>query len=159
MIKRIQKIKKKETLLMNVSEVIVFGDPGCTGFDDDSKRILREIFAKKTDAFIALGDLVHRGNADELNEFISFCNMTAQAPVFTLCGNHDLPEYPVLLGRATYILIAGAFVFLFIDNVTDWEHFKQKDLAFVKLQLDKYADKRFILLFHVPRPQIYLRNI
>ena len=148
----LRRVDKEEILLDNVREILVAGDPGCTGFGDDSKRVLGEIFAKKADAFMILGDMAYHGNADELNEFITFCNMTAKAPVFTLCGNHDLPGYQELFGRPAYVLIAGAFAFLCIDNVTDREHFSQKDLEFIGQALDKYADKRFIVLFHIPPP-------
>lgn len=145
-------VDKEEVLLEKAGDIIVAGDPGCTGFDDQSRRILGGIFAKKADAFIILGDLVHRGNADELIAFLSFCNTTARVPVFTLCGNHDLPGYPPLLGRSTYMLVAGALVFLFIDNVTDRQHFNPRDLDFVGRALDKYPDKKFIVLFHIPPP-------
>ena len=148
----LRRVDKEEVLLDNVSEIIVIGDPGCTRFDDHSKRVLGEIFAKRADAFIVLGDMVYRGGADELNDFISFCNAASRAPVFTLCGNHDLPGYPALFGKSTYALIAGAFVFLFIDNVTDWDHFSRKDLEFIEQKLDKYPDKKFIILFHIPPP-------
>jgi 3',5'-cyclic AMP phosphodiesterase CpdA len=147
-----RRVDKEEVVLENVSEIIVIGDPGCTRFDDHSKRILGEIFAKQADAFIVLGDMVYRGNADELNEFISFCNAKAQSPVFTLCGNHDLPGYPALFGKSTYALIAGVYVFLFIDNVTDRDHFSRKDREFIEQEFNKYPDKKFIVLLHVPPP-------
>lgn len=148
----IQVVDKDELSLEGVKEVIVIGDPGCTRFNDESKRVLGAILAKRADAFIVLGDMVYRGNADELNDFITFCNATASAPVFTLCGNHDLPGYPAALGRSTYAVITGAHVFLFIDNVTDWDHFGRRDLEFIGQQLDKYSDKKFIILFHIPPP-------
>ncbi len=150
--KRIQIVDKEEIFLENVGEIIVIGDPGCTRFNDESKRVLGKIFAKRADAFIILGDMACKGSADELNDFISFCNATARAPVFTLCGNHDLPGYPSILGRSTYALVASAYVFIFIDNVTDWDHFSRKDLEFIGQELDKYADKKFIILLHIPPP-------
>lgn len=148
----LRRVDKEEVSLENASEIIVVGDPGCTGFGEHSKRVLGEIFSKKADAFIILGDMAYHGNADELNKFISFCNITAKAPVFALCGNHDLPAYPALLGKSTYLLMVGAFAFLFIDNVTDWDHFRQSYLEFIRQELGKYADKRFIVLFHIPPP-------
>lgn len=145
-------IDKDEVSLRNAREIIVIGDPGCTRFDDYSKRVLGEILTKKADAFIIVGDLVYRGRDEELTEFISFCNAKAKAPVFALCGNHDLPGYPALLGKSTYALISGAFILLFIDNVTDWEHFNRKDLDFIEEEFNKYPDKKFIVLFHIPPP-------
>ena len=139
-------------MLKNVNEIIVIGDPGCTKFNDDSKQVVGKILAKRADAFIVLGDMAYKGSADELNDFISFCNKTSRAPVFPLCGNHDLPGYPSLLGKSTYALITGAHVFLFIDNVTDRDHFNPEDLEFITQQLDKHAGKRFIVLFHIPPP-------
>jgi Icc-related predicted phosphoesterase len=150
--KNIRKVREEEILLEKISEIIVIGDPGCTGFNDDSKRIFGGILSQKAGAFIVLGDIVHRGNMDELNEFVSFCDTTAKVPVFTLCGNHDLPEYATLLGSSTYSLITGELVFILVDNVSDWEHFSKKELEFIRQQLEKHSGKRLILLFHVPPP-------
>jgi 3',5'-cyclic AMP phosphodiesterase CpdA len=148
----LRRVDKAEILLEKINEIIVVGDPGCTKFDDHSKRILGEILAKKADAFIVLGDMVLRGRDDELKEFTSFCNATTGTPVFTLCGNHDLPGYPAFFGKSTYALIAGAFVLIFVDNVTDYKHFNRENLEFIKQEFDKYPNKKFIILFHIPPP-------
>ena len=146
----VRHVDTEEVLLESVSEIIVAGDPGCTKFDDRSKLILGEIFKNQADAFIILGDMALRGEDAELREFASFCDESSGAPVFTLCGNHDLPGYPAVFGKSTYALIAGAYVLIFLDNVTDRDHFNSKDLEFVRRKLDQYADKKFIVLFHIP---------
>ena len=148
----VQKVKEEEISFEGISEIIVAGDPGCTMFDDRAKRILGDIFSKRADAFIILGDMAHKGNAEELSDFISFCNLKSAAPVFTLCGNHDLPDYPAIFGRSTYTLLTGSLAVLFFDNVTSWDHFNRKDLEFIGRALNKYPDKRFIVLFHIPPP-------
>ena len=150
--KIVQTIDKDEITLGSVSEIIVLGDPGCSKFDDHSKSILGEIFKNKADAFIILGDMAYRGNTDELSEIVLFCNVNARAPVYAVCGNHDLPDYPVLFGSSTYAIRAGTVIFLFIDNVTDREHISQKDIEFIAKQFDKHAGKRFIICFHIPPP-------
>ena len=79
----LRRVNKVEISFKKINEIIVVGDPGCTKFDDHSKRILGEILAKKADAFIVLGDMVFQGRDDELKEFTSFCNAATRTPVFT----------------------------------------------------------------------------
>ena len=148
----LRRVDTEEVLLKNVNEVVVIGDPGCTKFDDHSKRILGEIFANRADVYIILGDMALRGEDTELREFVSFCNTSAGAPVFTLCGNHDLPGYSTIFGRSTYALITDTYLFVLIDNVTDWDHFNRKDLEFLEKKFYQYPDKKFIILFHIPPP-------
>ena len=89
-----QYINRKEIYLRGIKDIILMGDTGCTGFNEESKKILDRILKIKTNLFIILGDFAYTGKQEEFREVINFCNKRADVPIFTLCGNHDMPDYP-----------------------------------------------------------------
>ncbi|HOW59531.1 MAG TPA: metallophosphoesterase [Candidatus Omnitrophota bacterium] len=145
-----QYIDSQEIILPGIRKVVIFGDPGCTGFYGESKRVLDQILKQNAEAFFALGDLAFTGSGEELREVIDFSNARAQVPIFSLCGNHDLPHYPEFLGRSSYALILDYHVCFFFDNSQGY--FSEKDLDLLREMLEKYPDKSFIVLMHIPPP-------
>lgn len=145
-----QRVDKKELVLKGVNDIVVLGDVGCTGLSEESKDVFKTILRNKADLFVVAGDLALTGAKDELTAFIDICDSDSQAPVFSLCGNHDLPGYPELCGLSTYAIVLDRVVCVLLDNSN--ARFKEEDLAFLKDQLEKHPGKNFIVVFHIPPP-------
>ncbi len=145
-----QYIDRPEIRLSGIRKVILTGDIGCTGFYEDSQKVLAKILECDADLFFFLGDLAFTGKEEEFRQIIDFCNQRVKAPIFALCGNHDLPDYEKFLGLSSYALVLDNFVCLFLANATGY--FSGEDLAFLEEELNKYAGKNFIVLMHVPPP-------
>lgn len=145
-----QRVDVPEIPLSGIKKIVMLGDVGCTGFYDDSKKVLGEILKQKADLFFILGDLVLTGADEEFREIFDFCNSRVKVPIYALCGNHDLPHYSKFLGLRTYALILERHIFLFLCNAHG--HFLEKDVHFLKAELEKYPEKDFILLMHIPPP-------
>ena len=148
-----QVVKDEEVCVENINDILFAGDVGCTTFDEEGRKVLGEILKNKCDLFIILGDLARKGVEEEFNKVISFCDERVKIPIFTLRGNHDLPDYNKFFGKPTYALILESIVFIFIDNVTDPAKVPEEDLEFLKKELAKHSEsKRFVILFHIPPP-------
>jgi predicted MPP superfamily phosphohydrolase len=145
-----QFVSKKETELQGIKKIVVLGDVGCTGFNEDSKIVFDKILNIPADLFFIVGDLAWTGNKEEFNELINFCNKRAKAPVFALCGNHDIPDYASCCGLSSYALTCGQLVSVFLDNSNG--SFLEEDLKFLGQELEKHKEKKFIILFHIPAP-------
>lgn len=145
-----QYIDRKEINLKGIENIILMGDVGCTGFDNKSKLVFGKILCKKTDLFFILGDLVYSGTLSEFNEVVDFCGKKAKAPIFTLCGNHDMPDYSRAFGFSSYALILEEYVILALDNSV--APFSKEDLLFLERELKKYKTKKNLIFFHVPPP-------
>jgi len=145
-----QCVKDREVELNNVKDIIITGDVGCTGFDEESKTVLASILNQKADLFFIVGDLAFMGDKNELQEVLDFCNNRASAPVYSLCGNHDIPAYKELCGISSYALIFPQMVCVFLDNST--ARFVAADMEFLERTLQKYADREFMIFFHIPPP-------
>ena len=152
-----QRNTKEETEMKGVREVVLAGDPGCTGFDDQSKRVFGDVLSRKADLFIITGDLAQTGAREEFAEVMDFCNARAHAPVFALCGNHDLPGYAECCERATYAIVLEQAVLVCLDNSKGV--FASGELAFLQQKLEKHVGKRFVVLFHVPPPIDSIRSL
>lgn len=146
----LQYIAKKEINLKGIKDIVLMGDTGCTGFDQEAKRVLSKILEKKADLFFILGDLVYGGTKKEFKEVIDFCNNKVNVPIFTLCGNHDLPDYRKVLGLTSYALVLDNRVIISLDNPA--APFSREDLLFLEDKLKKHKDKRFLVFFHIPPP-------
>jgi 3',5'-cyclic AMP phosphodiesterase CpdA len=146
----LQYIDREEIRLSGVRRVIVTGDIGCTGFYEDSKKILAQILKHETDLFFFLGDLAFTGSDEEFHEIIDFCNRRIKVPIFALCGNHDLPGYEKFLGSSSYALLLDTFVCVFLSNATGY--FSDRDITFFETTLNRYTEKNFILFMHAPPP-------
>ncbi|UCB57028.1 MAG: metallophosphoesterase [Candidatus Omnitrophota bacterium] len=144
----IQRINKKEINVKTVRNFILLGDSGCTGFDKESKKVLDKILRKKADLFFILGDLVCEGTKNEFREVIDFCNRRVSVPVFTLCGNHDMPDYRKALGSSSYAVISKNIVFICLNNST--APFSRNELGFLEEELRKNKKKKSFIFFHVP---------
>jgi predicted MPP superfamily phosphohydrolase len=151
-----QYIDREDIRLTGICKIILTGDIGCTGFNEESKEILDRILRQKTDLFFFLGDLAFTGAEEEFKEIIDFCNDRAQAPIFALCGNHDLPGYYKFFGSSTYVIELDKFVCIFLSNATGY--FLDKDIAFLRKELDKHKTQDFIVFMHVPPPTDIDRN-
>ncbi len=125
-----QFIDKKEVHLKGIRKITLTGDVGCTGFYEDSKRILDQILRQQSDLFFILGDLAFTGAEEEFREIIDFCNSRVHAPIFALAGNHDLPNYRKFLGLSSYAIVLDRFVCVFLDNATGY--FSDRDFTFLK---------------------------
>lgn len=145
-----QYIDKKEIHLKGIKDIVLAGDVGCTGFDNESRLVFSKILCKRADLFFILGDLVSSGTLPEFNEVIDFCGKKVKAPIFTLCGNHDMPDYPKAFGFSSYALILEEYVILALDNSV--APFSKEDLLFLERELKKHKTKKFIISFHVPPP-------
>jgi 3',5'-cyclic AMP phosphodiesterase CpdA len=145
-----QYIDKPEVSLSGIKKIVLLGDPGCTRFSEDSKKILGQILDQETDLFFILGDLVFSDSEDEFRELIAFCDPRVQAPVFALRGNHDLSHYARFFGRGSYALVLERFVCFFLCDATG--HFFQEDLDLLRESLEKHKEKNFLLLMHIPPP-------
>ncbi|MCP4259616.1 MAG: hypothetical protein GY774_19210 [Planctomycetes bacterium] len=141
-------MNKKEIYLPDVRKIVFLGDVACTPFTETSKRVLSEILRMETDLFLILGDVTFLGDEDEFEEIIDFCNQRATAPVFSLCGNHDISGFSKFFGLSTYALIMDKFVVLALDNARGV--FEEDSLKIVEEMLHKHTEKRFIITFHVP---------
>lgn len=146
----LQYIDREEIYLKGIRDIVLMGDVGCTSLTKESKKILNKILKLKTDLFIILGDLVRSGTAEEFKEVIGFCNERARVPIFTLCGNHDLPSYSEFLGSSSYAIILDKYVIIALDNAD--RLVKEEDVAFLDKELRKHSRKKFLILFHVPPP-------
>lgn len=100
-----QRTTEKENKLSGVREIVALGDMGCTGFDDRSKAVFADILRQRNDLFLITGDLTLNGAADQFAEVIGFCNAQARAPVFALCGNHDVAGYAESCGLGCYAIV------------------------------------------------------
>lgn len=145
-----QYIDRKEIYMTGIKDIVLAGDTGCTIFNEESQKVLSRILEIETDLFIILGDLVAAGQEKEFNEVIDFCNKRVNVPIFTLCGNHDVPGYPIFFGLSSYALILDRMVIVILNNAT--APFKKEDLDFLKSVLDKHPQKKFLVLFHIPPP-------
>jgi len=145
-----QHVEQSEIHLEGVGSVVFLGDVGCTTFTKASEEVFGKILEIAADMFVVLGDVTFLGDSDEFEEIIGFCSERATAPVFSLCGNHDLDNYSQFLGRTTYALVLDAHVIVAIDNSRS--KFQDESLEFLAKMLEKYADKRFVITFHVPPP-------
>lgn len=147
---RFQRVDKKEIVLNKAKDIIIAGDVGCTGFDDETRTVFDAILRQRCDLFFIAGDLVCHGTAEEFSEFIDFCDKRSRVPVFALCGNHDLPDYAKHCGASSYSVITSGPVCVSLDNSS--ARFSKEDLEFLEAQFKKYNDRKFIVLFHVPPP-------
>ena len=145
-----QYVNDPEIKLSGIKKITMLGDPGCTGFYHDSKKVLNEILKQKADLFFILGDLVFTGAEEEFQEIFDFCHSRVKTPIYALCGNHDLPHYSRFLGLRTYALILDHHICLFLCDAGGC--FLEKDIEFLKKELEKYPEKDFILLMHIPPP-------
>jgi len=151
-----QYVDREEIRIAGVHKIILTGDIGCTGFNENSREILGQILRRKPDLYFFLGDLAFTGAEEEFREVIAFCNERVQAPIFALCGNHDLPDYFKVLGSSTYAILLDKFVCIFLSNGTGY--LLDQDIAFLKKELDKYRTRDFIIYMHVPPPTDIDRN-
>lgn len=145
-----QRVDEPEIRLSGITKIVMLGDPGCTGFSDDSKKILDQILRQETDLFFILGDLAFTDSEEELREMIDFCNSRVKVPIFATRGNHELTAYPKFLGLASYALVLDRHVCFFLCDATG--HFFENDLVLLKNELEKYQDKKFIIQMHIPPP-------
>jgi 3',5'-cyclic AMP phosphodiesterase CpdA len=151
-----QRVDALEIRLSGITRVVMLGDPGCTSFSDDSKKVLDQILRQEADLFFVLGDLAFTDSIEELHEMIDFCNARVKVPIFATRGNHELSSYPKLLGFSSYALVLDHHVCLFLCNATG--HFLESDLDFLKNSLKTYQDKKFIVLMHIPPPSNVFRE-
>ena len=146
----VQYIDREEIVITGVNKIILTGDIGCTGFNEDSREILEQILRQKPDLFFFIGDLAFTGAEEEFREIIDFCNGRVQAPIFALCGNHDLPGYDKFLGSSTYAIVLDKFVCVFLCNATGY--CLDEEITFLRKALNKYKTRDFIIFMHVPPP-------
>ncbi len=150
MTEKLRRVTDKELELQEVNDIVVAGDPGCTGFDDESRAVLSDILKRKCDIFIIAGDLAQFGTSDELTDIAGFLNGNASAPVFVFCGNHDLPDYEKVFGFSSYALVCGEFVLAMLNNSN--ARFSPGDIQFLENEFKKYPLKKFLIFFHIPPP-------
>lgn len=143
-------VDKENIYLQNIRKIVLTGDVGCTGFFDESKKILAKILNLKPDLFFILGDLVCTGAEFEFQEIIDFCNRRVQVPIFALRGNHDVPDYEKYLGLLSYSVVLDEFVCIFLDNARG--HFSDQNIDFLKKELDKYKERSILIFMHIPPP-------
>lgn len=143
-------VNEPEIRLSGIEKILMLGDPGCTGFYHDSQKVLGEILKQKTDLVFILGDLVFTGSEKEFHEMFDFCNARVKAPIYALSGNHDFLHYSQFLGLKTYALVLDRHLCFFLCDAAG--HFLEKDVAFLKKELEKYPGKDLILLMHIPPP-------
>ncbi len=148
--KGFQFVKDANIVQKDAKSIIFMGDTACSGFDEESKAALERILNEKTDLFFILGDLVRIGSEDNFKEVIDFCNKRAGSPIFCLCGNHELPDYQKALGLTTYSIELTRHVIIALDNSS--RSFAQSQLNFLDDSLNRYKDKKAIILFHIPPP-------
>jgi 3',5'-cyclic AMP phosphodiesterase CpdA len=151
-----QFIDKEEITVQGIRRLLLIGDAGCSGFYEDSRNIFGQLLDNRTDLILFLGDLTFTGAKKEYQEIIDFCNSRVQAPVFSLCGNHDILYYEAFLGLTSYALVLDTFVCLFLSNQTG--HFSERTLEFLADSLKKHRDKHFMILIHIPPPTDIHRN-
>lgn len=125
-----QYVEDPEIKLSGIKKIVMLGDPGCTGFYQDSQKVLGTILKQKADLFFILGDLVFTGSGEEFREIFDFCNSRIKTPIYALSGNHDLPHYSKFLGLGTCALILDHHICLFLCNARG--HFSEKDVDFLR---------------------------
>jgi 3',5'-cyclic AMP phosphodiesterase CpdA len=145
-----QRVEQPEIRLKGVRDIVFLGDVGCTPFVQANEEVFGKILEIAADIFVVLGDITFLGDSDEFEQIIGFCKGRAPAPVFSLCGNHDLGNYSEFLGRATYALILDSHVIVALDNSKG--RFLDESLKFLTETLKRHADKRFVITFHIPPP-------
>ncbi|HNX69052.1 MAG TPA: metallophosphoesterase [Candidatus Omnitrophota bacterium] len=146
----LQYVDSPEIRLSGIRKIVMAGDPGCTRFSDESKQVLGQILAQKTDLFFMLGDLTFTGLDEEFRDLIRFFDARVRVPVFAVRGNHDLAGYTRFLGRLSYALLLDKIVCFFLCNATG--HFSKEDLGLLKQSLETHGDKDFLVLMHIPPP-------
>ncbi len=145
-----QYIDKPDIALSGIKKIVLLGDPGCTRFSEDSRKIFGQILDQEADLFFILGDLVFSDAEDEFRELIAFCDSRVKVPVFALRGNHDLSHYAKFFGRRSYALVLNQLVCFFLCDATG--HFLSEDLDLLREELEKHKEKNFLLLMHIPPP-------
>lgn len=145
-----QYVSREEISLPGVRRITLAGDPGCTGFRDESRFILAHILRQKCDAIFMLGDLACTGAEEEFLDVIDFCNCRVQVPIFALCGNHDRPQYKSFLGLSSYTVVADNFAIIFLDNSSGY--CTDQEIGFLKKTLERHRTSNIILAMHVPPP-------
>lgn len=143
-------VNKENIHLQKIKKIVLAGDIGCTGFFENSKKILGEILSLKPDLFFILGDLACTGAEYEFQEVIDFCNSRVQVPIFALRGNHDIANYNKFLGLLSYTLVLDTFVCIFLDNARG--QFLDHDIDFLKKELVKYKTRPVLIFMHIPPP-------
>lgn len=146
----IRRVDKREVYLEGVRSAVVLGDNGCRPPEMISIYAFKKILKVKTDLFIIVGDIVFQGKEGEFRNLLKFCRKTTKVPIFTLSGNHDLPLYSKFCGRSNYAIILNRFGFICLDNSK--RKFRQTDIVLLKGILNKYKEKKFFVLFHIPPP-------
>jgi hypothetical protein len=146
----LQYVDMEEISISGIKKIILTGDIGCTGFNEDSREILGQILSRKPDLFFFIGDLAFTGSEEEFREIIDFCESRVQVPIFALCGNHDLPGYDKFLGSSTYAIVLDKFVCVFLCNATGY--CLDEEITFLRMALNKYKTRDFVIFMHVPPP-------
>lgn len=137
-----------EVFLSGIRDIVVLGDPGCTFFSPESRKVLERILFQKADLFFILGDLAFLDTEEEFQEIVDFCNARAQAPVFALRGNHDLNQYDRFLGKETYAIVLDRFVCFFLCNAAG--RFERSALELLAKTLIAHPGKDFLIFMHIP---------
>jgi hypothetical protein len=142
--------RKKEIFLTNIQNMVITADIGCTGFTAQTTAIYTKLLQLPTDLLILNGDLVSIGNSENFEQFKSLTHSLAKTPIFTTCGNHDIPMYAKYLGESNYALIINhEFMFLMFNNS---QKISTSSLEFMQKMLIKHQDKKIFLVFHIPPP-------
>ncbi|MDR3211481.1 MAG: metallophosphoesterase [Planctomycetota bacterium] len=141
-----------------LSSFTVSGDPGCDGYNVESVLVLEAIVRQKADFHLLLGDMVPTGRERWFQEFSQILDRSAQAPVFCLAGNHDLPDYEKHLGKKNYYIRYRNAILILLDNAN--RTFSDDTLAFLQTTLADFAVQSgcVFLAFHVPPPNPYSPN-
>ncbi|MBF0216869.1 MAG: metallophosphoesterase [Candidatus Omnitrophica bacterium] len=144
----IVRVTEEENVLSGIRDIVVMGDPGCSGLDGNASRVYGTLLGTPGDIFIVNGDIVRMGTEEEYSEFSRFTGCATAKPVYCSRGNHDMRDYDRFFGLHNYIILSGAFAAAVLDTAS--RVFEPKALDFLGAMLDKHRDKRFIVLFHIP---------
>jgi predicted MPP superfamily phosphohydrolase len=143
-------VEQETVYLQNINKIVLTGDIGCTGFFEESKKILGKILELKPDVFFFLGDLICSGVEFEFREIIDFCNTRVQVPIFALRGNHDIRHYQEFLGLLSYTIVLDKFACIFLDNPMGY--FLDEDIDFLARVLNNNKNRSVLIFMHIPPP-------
>jgi 3',5'-cyclic AMP phosphodiesterase CpdA len=144
----IMRVTEEENVLAGVREIVLMGDPGCSGFDENARHVYGKLIGTPADLFIVNGDIARMGTEEEYSEFNRVTDSVTARPVYCSRGNHDMRDYDRFYGLHNYIIVSGAFAAVVLDTAS--RVFEPRALEFLGAMLDKHPDKRFIIIFHIP---------
>jgi rubrerythrin len=155
--KGIQKITQIFNTIEDFNSFTVSGDPGCDGLGAEIMSIfamgLRE---SDSDFHLIAGDVVPFGSRVLYSNMADLVNALAEAPVFTICGNHDTEFYEEYFGLKDYCIADSRTLIIALDDSK--RIISGHSLEVLASALKDYSRDNIVLTMHIPPPNSVSSN-